>query len=292
VSLLLLAYAIVAFVAGVVALAMPCCFSVLLPSYFAQSFKQKTRLIGMTIIFSLGIATVMLPIALGVLALAQTITSNHSLIFVAGGFLMILLGFWTVWGSGMLPQLKLPVNLNRNDAASVYTLGLFSGAATSCCAPVLAGVLVLSALSSNFLQSLLIGLTYVGGMVFPLFLAAVTWEKYSASGENPIRGRMIQFRYFGHEVSVHSSKLIAGAMFGVMGGVTVTLGLTGAMIPTSGSALIGVMQAQLANALVQFFSSIGASGMAVLLGGALTFAVTVFWARNRVRRTGVSRRNP
>lgn len=62
-SLLLLAYMIIAFVAGVVALAMPCCFSVLLPSYFAQSFKQKARLIGMTLIFSLGIATIMLPLA-------------------------------------------------------------------------------------------------------------------------------------------------------------------------------------------------------------------------------------
>jgi cytochrome c-type biogenesis protein len=292
VSLLLLAYVIVAFVAGVVALAMPCCFSVLLPSYFAQSFKQKARLVGMTIVFSFGIATIMLPIALGVLAVAQTITGNHSLIFVAGGFIMILLGFWTLWGSGMLPQLALPVSLNRNDVASVYTLGVFSGAATSCCAPVLAGVLVLSALSTSFLQSLLIGLTYVAGMVFPLFLVAATWQKYSASGENPLRGRMIQLKYFGQEISIHSSKLIAGTMFGVMGGVTVILGLTETMIPTPGSALIGVMQAQLANALVQFFSGIGSSEIAALLGGALTLVVTLFWARNRMRRTSVSRRNP
>ena len=77
-SLLLLAYLIIAFVAGVIALAMPCCFSVLLPSYFAQSFKQKTWLIGMTFIFSLGIATIMLPLTLGVVAIAGTVTSNHS----------------------------------------------------------------------------------------------------------------------------------------------------------------------------------------------------------------------
>ncbi|MGA8857921.1 MAG: cytochrome c biogenesis protein CcdA, partial [Candidatus Bathyarchaeia archaeon] len=143
-SLLLLAYMIIAFVAGIVALAMPCCFSVLLPSYFAQSFKQKARLIGMTVVFSSGIATIMLPLALGVVALAQTIRASHSLVFVIGGFLMIILGFWTLWGQGMLPRLQLPVNLNKNDVLSVYTLGVFSGAATSCCAPVLAGVLVLS----------------------------------------------------------------------------------------------------------------------------------------------------
>lgn len=98
---------IVAFVAGIVALAMPCCFSVLLPSYFAQSFKTKTRLIGMTIIFSAGIATIMLPIAIGAIALANTISTNHDLLFVAGGFLTIIVGFWTLWGRGMLPQLNL-----------------------------------------------------------------------------------------------------------------------------------------------------------------------------------------
>jgi cytochrome c biogenesis protein CcdA len=285
VSLLLLAYLIVAFVAGVIALAMPCCFSVLLPSYFAQSFKQKTRLVGMTIVFSLGIATVLLPIALGLLAVAQTITGNHALIFVAGGFLVILLGFWTLWGQGMLPQLSLPVNLNRNDVASVYTLGIFSGAATSCCAPVLAGVLVLAALSTSLLQSLLIGLTYVAGMVSPLFFVALAWEKYAASGENPLRGRMIQLKYFGREFSIHSSKLIAGTMFIVMGIVTVVLGLTETMIPTPGSALIGVMQAQLAEVLVRFFSNAGTSEMAALFTGAVILVGTLFLVRNRMKRT-------
>ena len=227
----------------------------------------------------------MLPIALGVLAVAQTITGNHALIFVAGGFLMILLGFWTLWGQGMLPQLSLPVNLNRNDVASVYTLGVFSGAATSCCAPVLAGVLVLAALSTSLLQSLLIGLTYVVGMVSPLFLVALAWGKYAASGENPLRGRMIQLKYFGREFSIHSSKLIAGTMFMVMGIVTVVLGLTETMIPTPGSALMGVMQAQLAEVLVRFFSNAATSVTAALLSGAVILVGTVLLARNRMKRT-------
>lgn len=284
-SLLLFAYLIVAFVAGVVALAMPCCFSVLLPSYFAQSFKQKIKLVGMTIVFSIGIATIMLPIAMGVLAVARTITSNHSLVFVTGGFVMILLGFWTLWGKGMFPQLSMPVDLNRNNVATVYTLGIFSGAATSCCAPVLAGVLVLTALSTSFLQGLLIGFAYVAGMVSPLFLVALLWDKYAASGENPLRGRMVHLRYFGREFSIHSSKLIAGGMFTVMGVVTVILGLTGTMIPTPGSALIGVMQAQLADALEGFFSNAGTSETAALFSGALILIGTLYLVRNRMKRT-------
>jgi cytochrome c biogenesis protein CcdA len=285
VSLLLFAYLIVAFVAGVVALAMPCCFSVLLPSYFAQSFKQTIKLVGMTIVFSIGIATIMLPIAMGVLAVARAITGNHGLIFVTGGFIMILLGFWTLWGKGMFPQLSMPVDLNRNNVATVYTLGIFSGAATSCCAPVLAGVLVLTALSTSFVQGLLIGFAYVAGMVSPLFLVALLWEKYAASGENPFRGRMVHLRYFGREFSIHSSKLIAGGMFTVMGVVTVILGLTGTMIPTPGSALIGVMQAQLADALQGFFSNAGASETAALFSGALTLIGTLYLVRNRMKRT-------
>lgn len=254
-SLLLLAYVIVAFIAGIIALAMPCCFSVLLPSYFAQSFKQKSRRLAMTLIFGTGVATVMLPIALGIVALAQTITASHSLVFVVGGFLMIIIGFWTLWGQGMLPRLDLPVNLNRSDAPSVYVLGVFSGAATTCCAPVLAGVIVLGALSSSLLESLLIGITYVAGMVFPLLIVAIVWDRYDVSGENPLRGRILNLKYFGREFSIHSSKLIAGTMFVLMGIVTVILGLTGTMIQTPGSALIGIMQAWLTNSVVRLFSN-------------------------------------
>lgn len=254
ISFLLLAYLIVAFVAGIIALAMPCCFSVLLPSYFAQSFNSKTRRLSMTVIFSAGIATVMLPIALGALIVAQSISAHHDLVFTAGGFLMIFFGLWTLWGRGMLPQLNLPINLKRKDLPSVYTLGLFSGAATTCCAPVLAGVLVLSALSTSIVEGLSIGFAYVVGMVFPLFVISMVWDRYTVNGENPLRGRMLYLRYFGRDFSIHSSKLIAGAMFIIMGAVTVGLGVTGTMIAMPGTALVAVLQAGLQNTIVGFFS--------------------------------------
>ena len=284
-SLLLVAYVIVAFVAGLIALAMPCCFSVLLPSYFAQSFKQKTRRLGMTLIFGVGIATVMLPIALGIVALARTITASHSLVFAVGGFLMIILGFWALWGEGMLPRLDLPVNMNRSDVPSVYVLGVFSGAATTCCAPVLAGVIVLGALSSSLFESLLIGITYVAGMVFPLFIVAVVWDKYAIKGENPLRGRILNLTYFGREFSIHSSKLVAGTMFVLMGIVTVILGITGTMIQTPGAALVSFMQARLTNFVVRLFSD-GSLQLAgpILFGGGL-FLILSGIVFTRVRRT-------
>jgi cytochrome c biogenesis protein CcdA len=274
ISLLLLGYVIAAFVAGVIALAMSCCFSVLLPSYFAQSFKQTSRLVGMTAIFSMGIATIMLPLSFGITFVGRLLGTNHTLIFVAGGFLMILIGFWTLWGRGMFPRIDFPVNLTKvPSVGSVYALGIFSGAATSCCAPVLAGILIFVALSASLLEGLLIGFTYVVGMVFPLFVIALASDRYQARRENPLQGKVVDLKLFGREFSAHSSKLIAGLMFLVMGVVNIGVGLTGTMIPAPGSSLIGDMQAQLQKTLLTTVSTLSLESTTLIGILALTFMV-------------------
>jgi cytochrome c-type biogenesis protein len=270
---------IAAFIAGVIALAMPCCFSVLLPAYFAQSFKQKSRLVGMTALFSLGIATVMLPLAFGISFVGRLLGTNHEFIFVAGGFLMILIGFWTLWGRGMLPRIDFPVNLNKANVASVYTLGIFSGAATSCCAPVLAGVLILAALTASMLEGVLIALTYVIGMVFPLFVIALVWEKYQTVGGNPFGGKIVNLKLFGREYSSHSSKLIAGLMFMTMGAVNVFVGLAGTMIPAPGSSLVGAMQARLQKMLLTTFGNISLEPAILIVAIALLSFLAVMAIR-------------
>ncbi len=69
-------------------------------------------------------------------------------------------------------------------------------------------------------------------------MIALVWDRYAASGKKPLRGRVLYLNYFGPEVSVHSSKFIAGVMFIVMGGVTVGLGVTSTMIAMPGTALV------------------------------------------------------
>jgi cytochrome c biogenesis protein CcdA len=238
----------------------------------------------MTAIFAAGIATIMLPIAFGIAVVAQTILGNHSLIFVAGGFLMVILGVWTLSGHGMLPMPNFPVNLNRNDLPSVYTLGVFSGAATTCCAPVLAGVLVLTAMSTTMLEGVLIGFAYVAGMTAPLFGIALAWDRYSVINRNPLPSRLVEMKYFGHEFTIHSSKLIAGSMFVVMGIVTVGLGLTGSMLPTPGSEMVGIILPQLERALVDLFTHRGETMIMVTTATVLIGAVLMFLRRRSERR--------
>lgn len=71
----------------------------------------------------------------------------------------------------------------RNNANGgpwgVYTLGVFSGVASSCCAPVLAGVIALSGLASSFGVALGLGTAYVFARLsgdFPITLTVVALD--------------------------------------------------------------------------------------------------------------------
>src|SRR5205807_6331232 len=87
-----------AIIAGAIALFAPCCISVMLPAYFASSFQNRRRLVAMTFLFAAGIATVVLPIALGASALLALINGGHTPLYVTGGLLMVALGLYTLAG--------------------------------------------------------------------------------------------------------------------------------------------------------------------------------------------------
>ncbi len=241
---------IVSFLAGIVALAMPCCFSVLLPSYFASCFKKRRAILSMTLVFAFGVAAVLLPIALGVFALSAFISLNHSLLFVIGGFFMLFLGAAALLGIQLIPMYSPEVDLERTGIPTVFTLGVFSGVASSCCAPVLAGIAVLTALSTSVYGAAVVGIAYVVGMVFPLFVAAVLMDRTGAV-QRFLQGRMVGKG----SGAIHSSKLLAGAIFISMGVVTVVLGLTNTMLPTPGSDLFNIYEAVIQNAVEAAVSS-------------------------------------
>src|SRR3989344_8066340 len=208
---------IASFLAGMIALFAPCCITFMLPAYFAYTFKQKRAIIFMTFVFFFGVATILVPIGLGVAFLTQLFKGYHTQVFYAGGILMLLIAFLSFSGKKFsMPFKQLPL-LKKHDALSVYALGLFSGLASSCCAPVLAGVLTLNALSASLFQALILSLTYVFGMVFPLFLLAYFWDSFNWSQSRLVRGIMIRFKLFNKNFSIHSSNLITGIVFLIIG---------------------------------------------------------------------------
>jgi cytochrome c-type biogenesis protein len=129
-------------VAGAVALLAPCCISVMLPAYFASSFHNRRLLVAMTFLFATGVATVVLPIALGAAVLQRLLIGQHTVIWTAGGALLLGLGAYTLVGGRLgLPMPGRSANPeSRAGPLAVYALGVFSGVASACCPPVLAGV--------------------------------------------------------------------------------------------------------------------------------------------------------
>ncbi len=77
-ALLLSTTVLAAFVGGILALVAPCCISVMLPAYFASTFRRRTKIIAMTLVFAMGVGTVILPIALGATALSRLLLGQHA----------------------------------------------------------------------------------------------------------------------------------------------------------------------------------------------------------------------
>lgn len=167
---------IASFLGGMLALFAPCCITFMLPAYFAYTFKQKKAILLMTFVFFLGVAAVLIPIGLGVSFLSQLFKGYHREFFYFGGGLMLFLSFLSFSGKKFTLPFKTPPLLKKHDVFSVFGLGLFSGLASSCCAPVLAGVMTMTALSASTFQALILSLVYVFGMVFPLFILAFFWD--------------------------------------------------------------------------------------------------------------------
>jgi cytochrome c-type biogenesis protein len=231
-SLFLGGSAIAAVVAGSIALFAPCCISVMLPAYFASSFQNRRLLTAMTFLFAAGVATVILPIALGASALRQLFLDEHTPIYVAGGLLMLALGAYTLLGGRM--SLPMPGRrIQRGGPLGVYGLGVFSGVASACCAPVLAGVVALSGMASSFTVALGLGAAYTFGMVAPLFALALLWERRDWTSSRLFRPRTFTYRLGPLQRSVTGTNLASGLLLGLIGIATIWLGIAGDAMPAA-----------------------------------------------------------
>lgn len=217
--------AIAAFVAGAVALFAPCCISVMLPAYFASSFQNRAVLIAMTFLYAAGVATVILPLVMGASLLRQLFVTQHTLVYVAGGLFMLGLAIFTLLGG----KLRLPTPSGRAAGKAgplgIYSLGVFSGVASSCCAPVLAGVIALSSVAPSFAAALALGAAYVFGMVAPLFVISLLWERYDWRSSGLFRPRTITWRIGPLQRTLSGSAIATGVLLALMGTATVWVGL-------------------------------------------------------------------
>jgi cytochrome c-type biogenesis protein len=223
---------VAAIVAGSIALFAPCCISVMLPAYFASSFQNRRALVAMTFVFGAGVATIVLPIAMGAAVFRSLFSAHHITVYLVGGLLMLTLAAYTLAGG----QIRMPTPSRgasrRKGPLSIYTLGVFSGIATSCCAPVLAGVIALSGAASSFLVALGYGTAYVFGMVAPLFVISLLWDRYDWRASRLFRPRSYTWRAGKVHRTISGSNLASGVLLTLMGSAAVWLAFSGNSMPS------------------------------------------------------------
>ncbi|HEX6330787.1 MAG TPA: cytochrome c biogenesis CcdA family protein [Actinomycetota bacterium] len=218
-----------AFFAGAVALFSPCCIVFLFPAYLASGVQaRRWRLLPLTFVFAAGIALVLLPVTLGIGLVSTVLGRYHVPLYVAGGLLMLGLGALAFSGrTWSLPSFLRAPSVRRTDAPGVFALGVFSGVASSCCAPVLAGVMTLSALSGSLVGAATLGLAYVFGMVFPLFVMALLWDRLRLGERRLLQARPVRVRLGWWAVDTNTVNLVVAAAFGAMGAFALVLAVRG-----------------------------------------------------------------
>lgn len=268
------------FFGGMVALLAPCCISVMLPAYFATGFRSRGRVVAGTLAFGAGVATVIVPIGLGAAALSAALQRYHLVVYLVGGALMLAGGLAVL--AGWKPKLPMPSGRSPQGSGfgAAYGLGVFSGIASACCAPVLAGVAVLSGATASFPAALSVGLVYVLGMVAPLVVIALAWERGHRGPARILQGRRVRLRAGSWQRSMPLGDLLAGILLVAMGVLTAVLAVTGPSMPNSGWRVTFAAD-------LQHFASVTTRALSWLPGWAVALAVaaTVALLIRRARRS-------
>jgi hypothetical protein len=170
------------------------------------------------------------PITVGISLVAAAIARFHAPLYYAGGTLMLALAALALSGRmWSMPRFLPAPDARRGDSAGFFAFGVFSGIASSCCAPVLAGVMTLSALSGTPGGGIVLGLAYVFGMTFPLFVMALAWDKLHLADRRFLRARQVRLHLAGRTLVTSTVNIVVAAGFTAMAGFVFYLAGAGRM---------------------------------------------------------------
>lgn len=199
------------FLAGALALFAPCCITFLFPSYLGTIFKDRKNIMFYTLIFALGLSSILIPVALGFRIFIFFFDQFHREVYFFGGIFLIFMGFMTIKPLFNFPQLfqvkpKLDEKINT---FSVFGLGAMSGLSSSCCAPVLFAAVTLTSLAPNTFQAVIVSSAYVLGIVFPLFIMSLFYKKLTKKISGSNRQKIYNiFKYIGSSIFIISGIVI------------------------------------------------------------------------------------
>ncbi len=138
-------------------------------------------------------------------------------------------------------------------------------------APVLAGVAILSGAAASFPTAMAIGLAYVAGMVTPLALVALLWDKRRERATRLLSDRTVGLRFGHRRRQLRLATVISAVLMIAMGVLAVVLAFTGPGMPSGG------WQTQV-SAWLQHISSVALNALSFIPGWAVAAVVLVGFA--------------
>ncbi len=235
---------VAALAGGVLALLSPC-GALLLPSFFAYAFDGAGRLLQRTAVFYAGLVTTLVPLGVSASAATRLVRTHQETVVAVAGAVVILLGLLTAFGGGfvLLPRRLRERSEGGSGAGAVYLLGLTYGLTGFCTGPILGSILVLAAAGGQPVRGGVLLAIYALGMVVPLLLLALLWDRLGARAQRWLRGREVRVG----GLRLHSTALISGLLLAAVG-VLLLLG-GGALVESPELALAGARAEEWARAV-------------------------------------------
>jgi len=205
----------VAFIAGLLSFLSPCTLPIL-PAFVAYTFELSKRNVkGMAFSFFLGLAVVFSALGMSATFLGNFLKSNITIFSQLAGILIIFFGFYILLGKGFV-GFKIKQN-KPTSYASAFVFGSILGLSwTPCIGPILAAILLLASTSAS--GGLLL-FSYTVGLALPLILFSSYLSKLDKEAKiwKIIRGKELQFTVGSKEIMIHTTALISGLLFIVIG---------------------------------------------------------------------------
>lgn len=164
-----------AFLGGVLTLLSPCSV-MLLPAFFAYAFTSPGALFSRTAVFFAGLATTLVPLGMLAGTLGALINRFRFEVVTVAAVIVILLGLVMIVGVPLRGPLRQR-GAEGASAVAVFALGTIYGLAGVCAGPMLGVALTFAAFGGNSLFGGLVLLVFATGMVMPLLVLALLWNR-------------------------------------------------------------------------------------------------------------------
>ena len=263
-----------AFFGGILTLLSPCSV-MLLPAFFAYAFSSPTRLFARTGVFYLGLIATLVPIGALAGSFGALFTQDRDVFVAIASVTIIALGLVQLSGV-RLPSFSRGGGAEGTSKVSVFVLGTVYGVAGVCAGPILGSVLTVAAIGGDAVYGGILLAVYALGMVVPLVVLALVWDRAKISQRKWLRPRSLRIGRWQNSWLM----IVSGAL---------SIGIGVLLLVTDGTAGLGGMLTisdQFAAESWALNVSSGVSNLVFSLIAVLSISVvvTVYRIRSRQRR--------